>query len=176
MKRTSLILGGARSGKSRYGEERARLTGLERIYVATARAGDDEMRQRIAAHRVRRSGHGWHAVEEDVELPQTITAFAAPDRVILVDCLTLWLTNLLVDRCDCAARCADLLDVITRVPGDLILVSGEVGLGIVPENRLARTFRDLTGRLHQDIAQRADTVVMMVAGLPLVVKSPEATP
>ncbi len=171
MARIILILGGARSGKSRHGEQLALATGLSPVYIATACPFDDEMRARIASHQARRQGQGWHDVEAPVELARAVTAEAAPGRVLLVDCLTLWLTNLLMEKQDTAAMCRILIDAIMRAPGTIILVSSEVSLGIVPENVLARQFRDLAGGLHQGIAEEADMVLFMVAGLPMTVKS-----
>lgn len=170
MSHVTLILGGARSGKSKHGEVLALTSGLNPVYVATAEARDEEMRERIAAHRDRRAGHGWLEVETPLELAGTIAEHAAEGRVLLIDCLTLWLTNLMMAERDTDAASAALLDALVKAEGRVILISNEVGLGIVPENALARRFRDLAGRLHQDIAEVADRVLLMVAGLPVVVK------
>jgi adenosylcobinamide kinase/adenosylcobinamide-phosphate guanylyltransferase len=167
----TLILGGARSGKSRYGEEMALGSGLKPAYIATAEAWDDEMRERIAVHQDRRVGRGWLEIEAPLGLAEAIAENAAEDRVLLIDCLTLWLTNLMMAEGDIDAAASTLLAVLARVPGQSILISNEVGFGIVPENAMARRFRDLAGRLHQDIAQDADQVLLMVAGLPVVVKA-----
>jgi adenosylcobinamide kinase/adenosylcobinamide-phosphate guanylyltransferase len=167
----TLILGGARSGKSRYGEEMALGSGLKPAYIATAEAWDDEMRERIAVHQDRRFGRGWLEIEAPLGLAEAIAENAAEDRVLLIDCLTLWLTNLMMAEGDIDAAASTLLAVLARVPGQSILISNEVGFGIVPENAMARRFRDLAGRLHQDIAQDADQVLLMVAGLPVVVKA-----
>lgn len=166
----TLILGGARSGKSRMAEDMALASGKAPVYIATAEAWDEEMRDRIAAHKARRSGQGWHDVEAPLDLAEAVTRAAAADRVLLVDCLTLWLSNLMMADRDVPAEAAGLLSVIGGAPGHIILVANEVGLGIVPDNAMARRFRDHAGRLHQDIAARASTVMLMVAGLPLVVK------
>ena len=166
----TLILGGARSGKSRHGEEMALGSGLKPAYIATAEAWDDEMRERIAVHQDRRFGRGWLEIEAPLGLAEAIAENAAEDRVLLIDCLTLWLTNLMMAEGDIDAAASTLLAVLARVPGQSILISNEVGFGIVPENAMARRFRDLAGRLHQDIAQDADQVLLMVAGLPVVVK------
>jgi adenosylcobinamide kinase/adenosylcobinamide-phosphate guanylyltransferase len=170
MAHTTLILGGARSGKSRHAETLALSRARSPVYIATAEARDDEMRARVAEHQERRRGQGWHDVEAPLDLGPAIAAEAAPGRVILVDCLTLWLSNLLMAECDIEPASIDLLKTIAGAAGAVILVSNEVGFGIVPENALARRFRDLAGRLHQDIARQADSVLLMVAGLPVVVK------
>lgn len=171
MASTTLILGGARSGKSRHAETLALSRAASPVYIATAEAWDDEMRSRIAAHRERRRGQGWHAVETPFDLAETIALQASVDRVVLVDCLTLWLTNLMMSERAIEQATNDLLTAIAAAPGEIILVSNEVGFGIVPENAMARRFRDLAGKLHQDIAAQADNVLLMVAGLPVVVKT-----
>jgi adenosylcobinamide kinase/adenosylcobinamide-phosphate guanylyltransferase len=170
MAHMTLILGGARSGKSRHGEGMALTSGLNPVYIATAEARDDEMRDRIAAHRERRVGLGWLEAEAPLELASAIAEKAAGDRVLLIDCLTLWLTNLMLAERDIDAASAALREVLAEAEGRVILISNEVGFGIVPENALARRFRDIAGRLHQDIARDADRVLLMVAGLPVVVK------
>lgn len=167
----TLILGGARSGKSRHGEGMALSSGLNPVYIATAEAWDDEMRERIAAHQDRRVGHGWLDVEAPLDLAEVIAEKAAEDRVLLIDCLTLWLTNLMLAERDIDTEAIRLLAALAAAPGQAILISNEVGFGIVPENAMARRFRDLAGRLHQDIARDADQVLLMVAGLPVVVKA-----
>ncbi len=166
--RLSLVLGGARSGKSRYAE--ALLSAYPaRVYIATAQAFDDEMRARIAEHRARREA-GWHTVEAPLDLPGALLdAGGAP---VLVDCLTLWLSNLMLGGHDLAAAEAALIDALAARPAPTVLVSNEVGLGIVPDNALARAFRDHAGRLHQRLAAIADSVVFMVAGLPMILKGP----
>jgi adenosylcobinamide kinase/adenosylcobinamide-phosphate guanylyltransferase len=164
----TLVLGGARSGKSRYAEGLVQALPPPWIYVATAQAYDDEMRERIAAHRTRRPA-GWSTVEAPLGLVAAIRE--APEGApVLVDCLTLWLTNVLLSERDVASEIDDLMQACRRAPGPLILVSNEVGLGIVPDNALSRRFRDEAGLLHQRIAEIADRVVLTVAGLPLVVK------
>lgn len=165
-----LILGGARSGKSAFAQQRALASGLNVIYLATAQAGDAEMAERIARHRAERPG-GWGLVEEPLALADALQVRAAPDRCLLVDCLTLWLSNLLVagdERLDAETR--GLLDTIPTLPGQVLLISNEVGQGIVPANPLARRFRDEAGRLHQAIASRCDRVTFVVAGLSLTLK------
>jgi adenosyl cobinamide kinase/adenosyl cobinamide phosphate guanylyltransferase len=159
----SFVLGGARSGKSAYAEGLLEAHPGPWVYVATAQAFDDEMRARLAEHRARRAD-GWQTVEEPLDLAG---ALAHPGPM-LVDCLTLWLTNLML-----AGREADwpgLLTAIDARTAPTVFVSNEVGLGIVPDNALARAFRDAAGRLHQRLAKRADRVVFMIAGLPMVVK------
>jgi adenosylcobinamide kinase / adenosylcobinamide-phosphate guanylyltransferase len=168
-----LVLGGARSGKSSRAELIARETGLRRIYVATAQAFDDEMRERISHHRSQRDGEGWTTIEEPLALAAAIEAASSANAVVLVDCLTLWLTNTMLGGHDIDAGVASLIDVLTRAPGPVVLVSNEVGLGIVPETPLGRRFRDAQGRLNQMVAAQADHVIFMAAGLPLVLKQPQ---
>jgi adenosylcobinamide kinase/adenosylcobinamide-phosphate guanylyltransferase len=164
----TLVLGGARSGKSRHAEGLIEAAPGPWTYIATAQAFDDEMRARIALHRVRRSSD-WITIDAPIELPQAMRA-APQGRPILVDCLTLWLTNLMLSDADVLEARADLLGACRAAQGPLVLVSGEVGLGIVPENALARRFRDELGALNQALAQAAEHVVLTVAGLPLKVK------
>lgn len=163
------VLGGARSGKSRFAEAQALAAGRNPVYLATAQAWDGEMADRIAQHRADR-GPGWITVEEPLELAAALRRECAPDRVVLVDCLTLWVNNLLCAERDVAAATAGLLGALREAAGPVALVSNEVGLGIVPDNPLARRFRDDAGRLHQAVAAAADRVVFMVAGLPMAVK------
>lgn len=162
-----LIIGGARSGKSAHAERQALDSGLQVTYLATAQALDEEMAQRIAHHRARRPA-GWRSVEEPVALADALARAAAPETCLLVDCLTLWLSNVLLAGRD--GEIEKLLETLPALPGRLLLVSNEVGSGIVPENALARRFRDEAGRLHQMVAAGADSVVFMVAGMPLVAK------
>ncbi|MEW9615027.1 bifunctional adenosylcobinamide kinase/adenosylcobinamide-phosphate guanylyltransferase [Shinella sp. S4-D37] len=164
-----LVLGGARSGKSAFAERLVAKTGLSRHYIATGRAFDDEMRARIAKHREDR-GEGWQTHEEPLALAARIRAVARADRAVLVDCLTLWMTNLMLEERDIAAESSSLLDAIRQAPGRIVLVSNEVGLGIVPENRMAREFRDHAGRLHQKVAALVPEVYFIAAGLPLKMK------
>jgi len=169
----TLVLGGARSGKSTFAERLVLQSGLEPVYVATYRPfgeePDAEMAERIAAHRARR-GPPWRNLEAPVELAGTIRREAGEGRAILVDCLTLWLTNLLLDGADLAAAAGELAETVRDASGRIVLVANEVGLGIVPENALARRFRDAQGRLNQDIAAVAENVVFMAAGLPMAFK------
>ncbi|MEQ8394336.1 bifunctional adenosylcobinamide kinase/adenosylcobinamide-phosphate guanylyltransferase [Thalassobaculum sp.] len=169
--RIALILGGARSGKSRRAEALALDWGGEPVYLATAEAFDDEMRTRVAQHRADRDGRGWITVEEPVELPAALAREATAGRTVLVECLTTWLGNLMVHERPVEPEIDRLLAWLDgRRQGDLVLVGNEVGLGIVPENRMARAFRDHAGRLHQELATRAGRVELVVAGLPMVVK------
>ena len=165
--RVTLVLGGARSGKSALAEGVVRAAGPSPVYIATAEAWDDEMRARIAEHRTQRDGQGWRTVEAPLDLPGALAA--AGSAPVLVDCLTLWLTNLMLGEHDIPAASAALLAALDR-PGPTVLVANEVGLGIVPDNALARRFRDAAGRLNQQVAARADTVVFTAAGLPMVLK------
>lgn len=171
----SLILGGARSGKSRHAEQLVQGSGLAPIYLATAEPGDAEMAARIRLHRERR-GPAWQTREAPLELPTAIRDEAAPDRAILVDCLTLWLSNLLGAGRDSETETALLIEALAAPAGPLVLVSNEVGQGIVPLGELSRRFVDAAGRLHQAVAARADRVVLMVAGLPLALKPGIETP
>lgn len=164
-----LVLGGARSGKSSFAENLVTQSGLTRHYIATGRAWDDEMRDRIRAHQVQR-GEGWITHEEPVDLVGQLSAIDAPDCAVLVDCLTLWVTNLMLDNSDIPAECARLVDLVSRLKGRVVFVSNEVGLGIVPENRMARDFRDHAGRLHQSVAAQCAEVYFIAAGLPLKMK------
>ena len=163
------VLGGARSGKSGFAEKLVVETGLERHYIATGRAFDDEMRERISRHLSDR-GDGWTTHEVPVDLGSRLAEIDQPDRVVLIDCLTLWVTNLMMEERHIDAESAALVEQIRRYTGKVVLVSNEVGLGIVPENRMAREFRDHAGRLHQKIAAEVDEVYFVAAGLPLKMK------
>lgn len=166
---TTLVLGGARSGKSRFAEELVRDSGLSRIYLATASAGDDEMAARIAHHRARR-GEGWLTIEEPLALVEALAREARSDRAILVDCLTLWLSNLMHEAADPERAAKQLAAWLRDAPGVVVLVSNEIGLGLVPETPLGRAFRDAQGRLNQIIAASAARVAFVAAGLPLWLK------
>jgi adenosylcobinamide kinase/adenosylcobinamide-phosphate guanylyltransferase len=164
----TFVLGGARSGKSAHAERLVSGHAAPWLYIATAQAYDDEMRQRIADHQARR-GAGWETVDAPLGLVGALRA--VPDgRPVLVDCLTLWLTNHMLADADVATECSRLAETLSRPRGPWVVVSNEVGLGIVPDNALGRRFRDAAGRLNQQVASAADTVLMMVAGLPLKVK------
>jgi adenosylcobinamide kinase/adenosylcobinamide-phosphate guanylyltransferase len=168
-----LILGGARSGKSHFAEQQANASGLACIYIATAHAGDAEMAERIRQHRERRSGFA-QTVEEPIFLARAIAGHMRPSRCLLVDCLTLWLTNLLLadDANTFVRERAELLRVLTCVEGRVLLVSNEVGLGVVPADALSRRFVDESGRLHQQIATLSARTIFVTAGLPQVLKGP----
>jgi len=178
----TLVLGGARSGKSAYAEALARQSGKEVIYVATAAAGDGEMAQRIALHRAQRPPH-WTTVEEKLALGEVLAAWRAPHRLVLVDCLTLWLSNLLFDggtvypdvgTIELPARFhaerTALLTELALARGDVVFVSNEVGMGIVPYGAITRAYADEAGRLNQAVAALCDRAVLVAAGLPLVLK------
>jgi adenosylcobinamide kinase/adenosylcobinamide-phosphate guanylyltransferase len=167
--RSLLVIGGARSGKSRFGQTCAEQSGKTPVLIATAEAGDAEMAARIAAHRAARGSH-WQVVEERIELAHALRREAAEDKVLLVDCLTLWLSNLMLSGRDPEAEGALLVRSIEGLAGPAIFVSNEVGLGIVPENELGRRFRDAQGRLNQRIAATCAAVVFVAAGLPLMLK------
>ena len=165
----TLVLGGARSGKSRYAERLVEGQGAGPVYIATGEAGDAEMAERIARHRARRGRH-WRTVEAPLDLAAALADTVAPDRGVLVDCLTLWLANLIEAGRDMEADVAQLLAALPALDGPVVFVANEVGLGIVPDNALARAFRDHAGLLNQEIAATADRVVLVAAGLPLVLK------
>jgi adenosylcobinamide kinase/adenosylcobinamide-phosphate guanylyltransferase len=166
-----LVLGGARSGKTSVALARAEASGLKPVMVATAEAFDDEMERRIAAHRAERGAH-WGLVEETTDLSGVLDRESAPDRILVVDCLTLWLSNLMAGERSVEAEIDGLVGALGRVRGPVILVSNEVGLGIVPENALARRFRDLQGLANRKTAAAADRVTLVVAGLEMVAKAP----
>lgn len=164
----TLLTGGARSGKSRHAEVLVEAHAAPWAYIATAQAYDDEMRERIAMHRLRRSTE-WKTAEAPLDLVGALGA--VPDgQPVLVDCLTLWLTNHMLADHDIAAECLRLQRCLAVPRGPWFVVSNEVGLGIVPDNALARRFRDEAGRLNQQVAAIAETVVLMVAGIPMKVK------
>ena len=166
-----LILGGARSGKSALAEARAKASGLDMVYLATATAGDKEMSSRIAHHRQRR-GTDWHLVEEPVALAAALRSHHGEERCVVVDCLTLWLSNCLHEEC-WESESAALLDTLPELSGHVILVSNETGLGVVPMGELTRRFVDESGFLHQRTAQLCQQVTLTVAGLPVSLKSSE---
>lgn len=165
----SLVLGGARSGKSRLAEQLAVESGLARVYLATGQAWDAEMTARIAQHREDR-GPEWRTVEAPIEAPATVVAEARPERVVLLDCLTLWLSNVMLAERDVEADTGALCAALKAAEGPVICVSNEVGLSVVPDNALARRFRDAQGRLNQQIAALANRVLFVAAGLPIVLK------
>ena len=167
----ALVLGGARSGKSALAERLllARAAGRTPVYLATAEAWDEEMRVKIAQHQAARAGQGWITREAPLDLAGAL-ATLDPQTPVLVDCLTLWLTNHLLAGSDLAAEGLALAAAIAAHAGPIVTVANEVGLGIVPDNALARQFRDAAGRLNQSLAAQAGTVVFVAAGLPLVLK------
>jgi len=174
MKHVTFILGGCRSGKSRYALEAARkLAAEQRIFIATAVPFDAEMRERVARHQVER-GKEWDTVEAPLGLPEAIEAHGRqPEHVILVDCLTLWINNLLLESAESSAaqmKIPQLVEAIQRARCPVILVSNEVGAGIVPENSLARSFRDIVGSMNQAVAACAAKVIWVVAGIPVPIK------
>lgn len=166
---TTLVLGGARSGKSTFAEKLVLESGFSPCYIATAQAWDDEMRERVAMHKERRSDQ-WTNIEAPDDLENALLGADGQGRIILVDCLTLWLTNLMMAEADIAGRSQWLRSVLQGMKAPVVLVSNEVGLGIVPENDMARAFRDHAGRLHQEIAAISDEVYFIAAGLPLKMK------
>jgi adenosylcobinamide kinase/adenosylcobinamide-phosphate guanylyltransferase len=165
------VLGGARSGKSSFAQRYAETHYASRLFLATAQILDDEMAERVRRHKEAR-GPKWDVLEEPFELPAALRSHPIPGQVVLVDCLTLWLSNILLEKGEDQARFyeEDLLKALSIRQGPVILVSNEVGLGIVPENPLGRIFRDLAGRLNQRVASAADHVVFMAAGIPWVLK------
>jgi adenosylcobinamide kinase/adenosylcobinamide-phosphate guanylyltransferase len=170
--RVVLLVGGARSGKSRLAQARAESlaeSAGELVYIATGQPFDAEMSERIARHQLDR-GPRWRTVESPLDLPAAIARESGPERVLLVDCLTLWLSNLMLGDHDTSAAIARLLETLTGRSGTVLLVSNEVGMGIVPDNALARRFRDEAGRLNQDVAQVADEVHLVAAGLAIRMK------
>ncbi|NJS15515.1 MAG: bifunctional adenosylcobinamide kinase/adenosylcobinamide-phosphate guanylyltransferase [Sphingopyxis sp.] len=165
----TFILGGARSGKSRRAQKLAEEAGADLIFIATAQPFDDEMRARIARHQDDRDSR-WRTVEAPIELPAAIRRYGNPGKVLLIDCLTLWTSNILLAEMDSSAACDELVAALAEVSCPVYVVSNEVGLGIVPDNLLARQFRDVAGLLHQRVAEAADCVEWMVAGLSLQMK------
>ncbi len=164
-----LVLGGARSGKSVYAESLAENWKGPRVYIATAQALDEEMAVRIKAHRDRR-GSDWETVGAVLDLPGALREAAAEGSFILIDCLTLWLTNVLLAEEDCELAVSEFLEALSDVSGTIVLVSNEVGSGIVPGNELARRFRDAAGDANRRVAQAVDEVVLVTAGLPMTLK------
>jgi adenosylcobinamide kinase/adenosylcobinamide-phosphate guanylyltransferase len=173
VKDTLFVTGGCRSGKSKYALDTAeRMQGDQKIFIATCLPKDDEMKQRIARHQQQRS-QTWTTVEEPVHLHESITKISRKATVILVDCLTLWITNIMLEAGDekkIESHVSKLINALAAADCPVILVSNEVGSGIVPENKLARQFRDVMGQVNQAVAQYANKVVWMVAGIPVTVK------
>lgn len=182
MSKLTLITGGARSGKTRFAQAYAESLGSSRAYLATAGNLDNEMAARITRHKEERAGRGWYTIEETIDLA---SVFRRPEQweVILVDCLTLWVSNLMFEAEDqgeileerhMPRKLAPVLEAMKGYPGQIVLVTNEVGLGIVPDNEYARRYRDLLGRTNQQIAQAATNVILMTCGVPLAVKGESA--
>lgn len=172
MSKLTFILGGARSGKSTYAADLATMNGKKVAFIATCRPLDDEMKKRVNFHKSERPSH-WVTFEEPRDPAVLLRKIGARFDLIIIDCLTLLITNLLMDDHDDAAiekKIREMLEALASLIGSAIIVSNEVGLGIVPDNELSRRFRDLAGRIHQLVARKADTVVFMAAGLPLLLK------
>jgi adenosylcobinamide kinase/adenosylcobinamide-phosphate guanylyltransferase len=169
--RRALVLGGARSGKSAAAERLVKERGVSSIYIATAQAWDEEMAERIARHREDR-GDGWTTIDAPLDLPGALRAADGDGAAILVDCLTLWLSNVMLAERDVEAACAALLAAVSGMRAPVAMVSNEVGMGIVPDTPLGRRFRDAQGRLNQQAAAVCDTVAFVAAGLPLILKRP----
>jgi len=170
----TLVTGGARSGKSGVAQEMAESLPGRRVFVATAPALDREMQERIQRHQDERRNNGWHTIEAERDLAGVLTA-DGQHEVMLIDCLTLWINNLMfaageLDEAEVTAKCAELLAACRIRPGQVIFVTNEVGLGIVPDNPLARRYRDLVGRCNQVIAKAADEVILVTCGIPQVIK------
>lgn len=164
----TFVIGGAASGKSAWAEAQILAQGGPRAYIATAQAWDEEMRAKIAAHRAAR-GQGWLDLEAPLDLAAALRVPPA-GSAILIDCATMWLTNLMLAEADIAAAQEALFAALKTAPGPVVIVSNELGQGIVPENAMAREFRNLQGRFNQALATRADRVVTVIAGLPLALK------
>ena len=173
MNRTTLVIGGCRSGKSRFALELAEQVSEEnRIFIATSAPEDDEMKERVARHQ-RERGDRWTTVEAPVRLPEAIIDYSREGNILLVDCITLWISNLLLETGDeitILEYLQRLIESLAASPCPVIMVSNEVGTGIVPENRLARQFRDIVGAANQRLAACSDRVVWMVAGIPVFIK------
>jgi adenosylcobinamide kinase / adenosylcobinamide-phosphate guanylyltransferase len=167
--RCLLVLGGARSGKSAYGQRLAEGAAALRLYLATAEAGDAEMAARIARHQAER-GAGWTTREEPLALAEALGAEARPGRAVLVDCLTLWISNLMFAGRSVEAEIDRLAQAISALEGPAVIFSNEVGLGLVPETKLGRDFRDAQGRANREVARACDAVVLVAAGLPTLIK------
>ena len=167
--RSVLVLGGARSGKSAYAQSLVEAAAPERLYLATGEAGDAEMAARIARHRAER-GPGWTTLEEPLDLAEALAANARPGRAVLVDCLTLWLSNLMFAGRDVETEIAGLVRTIGLIEGPAVFVSNEVGLGLVPETKLGREFRDWQGFANREAAKACDAAVLVAAGLPTLLK------
>jgi len=168
LKKCTLVLGGAASGKSFYAEQMVIGSQRARVYIATSQIFDDEMRDKVDAHRMQR-GPDWHTIEEPLDIAGALRQ-VTQEQVALIDCATLWLSNHLLAEHDLDAEITNFLAAIAACPAPVVIVSNETGLGIVPDNALARRFRNAQGRLNRLIAEQADTVVFIAAGLPMVLK------
>ena len=175
MGQITLVTGGSRSGKSSWAQKTAESMADRRVFIATCPVIDDEMRERIRKHRQARDGRNWHTIEEPLDIAGAIDS-GHEFPVALVDCLTLWINNMMyraekentaITETDVAVECRSVMDAAKRHPGAVLLVTNEVGMGIVPENAQARLYRDLAGRCNQVVAEACDRVVLMVSGLPL---------
>lgn len=165
-----LILGGARSGKSTFAEQLAKVSKQDVVYIATAKVLDKEIAERVKHHQNDRPSH-WTTIEEPIELSNCLLQHSAPDRTILVDCLTMWITNLLSEDDEKMRKELDnLINQLANFAGTIIFVSNEVGMGIIPMGELTRKYVDEAGRLHQQLAQKVEQVVLMVAGIPNTIK------
>lgn len=173
-----LVTGGCRSGKSSYAENLTLETGNKRLYIATAPILDEEMKERVLSHQRNRAGKGWDTVEEEIHLAEVFTKYSHYDA-FLVDCLTLWINNLMyhceknnlqIDEDYISNQVSIILNIINKIDGRVVFVTNEVGMGVVPENKLARLFRDLSGKCSQIIANSADQVTLMTCGIPLNLK------
>lgn len=171
---TTLILGGARSGKSAYAEQLALSANLHPVYIATAQPHDDEMANRITIHQNRR-GSEWTTIEQPLELCDALKDAAKASNIILVDCLTLWLSNLMMAKRNIEEETANLTALMPTLGAPVIFVSNEVGMGLVPETAIGREFRDHQGKLNQAVAKAADTVSFIAAGYPITLKAPSTT-
>ena len=164
----TLVTGGAASGKSTFAEQVVRQTRKPKTYIATLQPFDDEMQAKTIKHQTDR-GTDWTTIEAPLNVAPILTA-ATPDQVILLDCVTLWLTNVLLADMDTDLACTELMNALLTCPCDVVVVSNEVGMGIVPDNALSRKFRNAQGKLNQMIAAKADNVMTVISGLPLVLK------
>lgn len=168
LEKLTFVLGGAASGKSAFAESLVLQSGLDPVYIATAQVFDDEMATKVARHRDMR-GNNWTTIEEPIAVASTLKQIG-PDHAVLIDCATLWLTNIMLAKHDIAAECSALITALRTCRCPVVIVSNEVGQGIVPENALSRNFRNAQGTLNQAIAAEAEVVVAVMAGLPLTLK------
>lgn len=167
----TLVIGGAASGKSALAEQLMGASGLSKVYVATAEAHDDEMRAKITEHRARREGQNWRTIEAPRDLAAAL-ARAGQDEAVLIDCITFWLSNRMLDEADLAEETEALLRLLAETEPPVVIVTNDVSGGVVPDNAMARAFRGAQGRLNQRLAAQADLVVQVTAGLPHVLKGP----